>query len=141
MSFSDKVVLITGASSGIGAAVALHFATLDAKLVLTGRNSENLNKVAEQCSGKTKPLAVVGDLTKESDVKNIFDNAIKHFGKLDVLVNNAGIRAAGGIENVSLEDYDRVFGTNLRPVYQLTKLAAPYLIKTKGKAQKYYVDL
>lgn len=131
--FSNKVVLITGASSGIGAAVALHFATLDAKLVLTGRNSENLNKIARQCVGKINPLTVIGDLSIENDVKNIVESAINHFGKLDVLVNNAGIRATGGIENTSLGDYDRVLGTNLRPVYQLTMLAAPHLIKTKGK--------
>lgn len=135
MAFGGKVVLITGASSGIGAATAVHFSQLGASLSLTGRNTDNLNKVADQCTvleDQPKPFLVTGELTNEADTKRILDSTIKHFGKLDVLINNAGILEAGGIENTSVEQYDRLFNINVRSVYHLTMLAVPYLIETKG---------
>ncbi|KAG5348363.1 DCXR reductase, partial [Acromyrmex charruanus] len=131
MSFAGKVVLITGASSGIGAETAIHFAQLGASLSITGRNEYNLDKVAEQC-GQPKPFIVTGDLANENDVKNIIDSTIKHYGKIDVLVNNAAIVEFGSIETTSLEQYDNIFNVNVRSVFQLTTLAVPHLIKTKG---------
>ncbi|XP_011705058.1 PREDICTED: 11-beta-hydroxysteroid dehydrogenase-like 3, partial [Wasmannia auropunctata] len=89
------------------------------------------DKVAEQC-GQNKPFIVTGELINESDVKNIIDSTIRHYGKLDVLVNNAGILEGGSIETTSLEQYDKIFNVNVRSMYQLTKLAVPHLIKTKG---------
>lgn len=135
MQFTGKVVLITGASSGIGAATAKQFASLGASLALTGRNSENLKTVAAQCSQQQnvpEPLIVTGELTSESDTKRILDVTISHFGRLDVLVNNAGILETGSVENTNLEQYDRVMNTNVRSIYQLTTLAVPHLVKTKG---------
>ncbi|XP_072749057.1 3-oxoacyl-[acyl-carrier-protein] reductase FabG-like [Anoplolepis gracilipes] len=128
--FGRKVVLLTGASSGIGAATALHFAKLGASLVLTGRNKNNLEKVAKQISNGV--LIVTADLNEENKVKNIIDSTIKRYGRLDVLINNAGILEFSGIETTNLEQYDRIFNVNVRSVYQLTTLAVPYLIKTKG---------
>ncbi|XP_054285723.1 3-oxoacyl-[acyl-carrier-protein] reductase FabG-like [Macrosteles quadrilineatus] len=132
--FAGKVVLITGASSGIGAATALHFAKSGAFLSLTGRNQENLQKVASECEkvSKNKPFMIIGDLSNESDTKNILESTVKHYDKLDVLVNNAGVLEFGSIENTSLEQYDRVFNTNVKAIYHLTMLAVPHLTKTKG---------
>uniref|UniRef100_A0A069DY41 Dehydrogenase n=1 Tax=Panstrongylus megistus TaxID=65343 RepID=A0A069DY41_9HEMI len=136
MNFCGKIVLITGASSGIGASTALAFARLGASLALTGRNNINLENVAEKCKGVSsngeKPFTVVGDLTKEEDTKRIFEETVKRYKKLDVLVNNAGIIETGSIENTSLEQFDRMFNTNVRSIYHLTMLAVPYLIKSKG---------
>ncbi|KAK4882348.1 hypothetical protein RN001_005667 [Aquatica leii] len=134
MQFAGKVILITGASSGIGAATAQRFAALGASLALTGRNVENLNKVAAECTSvnKHKPLLLTGEFANESDIKTIFDSVIKHYGKLDVLVNNAGILETGSIETTNLEQYDRVMNINVRSVYYLTTLAVPYLIASKG---------
>ncbi|KAI0217106.1 3-oxoacyl-[acyl-carrier-protein] reductase FabG [Lamellibrachia satsuma] len=132
---TGKVALITGASSGIGAATAILFSKLGAKLALCGRNEDNLKRTAEECEKQlatNKPLLILGDLTKESDTKNIMDSTIKHYGKLDVLVNNAGIIEAGSIENTSLEQYDRVMGLNIRSIYHLTMLAVPYLVLSRG---------
>lgn len=132
MQFTGKVVLITGASSGIGAAAAKQFASLGASLALTGRNLENLESVAAQCPVTPKPFIITGELTNENDTKHILEATIKHFGRLDVLVNNAGILEAGAIENTSLEQYDRLMNTNVRTIYHLSMLAVPHLIKTKG---------
>lgn len=133
MNFEGKVVLITGASSGIGAAAAVKFAELGAQLILNGRNEENLKAVAEQCSavGK-KPHLVIGDISKEADAERLWQETLEKYNKLDVLVNNAGILEIGSIENTSLEQYDRVMNTNLRAVYHLTMLAVPELVKSKG---------
>ncbi|XP_047984270.1 3-oxoacyl-[acyl-carrier-protein] reductase FabG-like [Leguminivora glycinivorella] len=134
--FTDKVVLITGASSGIGAETAVEFAKLNASLVITGRNHENLSKIAKQCEenspAKHQPLIVLADMTNENDVKKIIDETIKKFQKLDVLVNNAGVLESGTIETTSLAQYDRVMNTNVRSPYHLTTLAVPYLLQTKG---------
>ncbi|KAK1132282.1 hypothetical protein K0M31_016402 [Melipona bicolor] len=131
MAFAGKVILITGASSGIGAATAVHFSQLGALLSLTGRNLQRLTEVAEQCKSN-KPLIITGELNNEKDVENIVKSTIKHYGKLDVLVNNAGILENGSIENTSLEQYDRVFNTNVRSIYHLTMLAVPHIVETKG---------
>ncbi|XP_014089506.2 3-oxoacyl-[acyl-carrier-protein] reductase FabG [Bactrocera oleae] len=133
MNFEGKVVLITGASSGIGAGAAVKFAELGALLIINGRNEENLKVVAEQCSAVGKePHLVIADISKEDDTERLLQESLKKYNKLDVLVNNAGIIETGSIENTSLGQYDRVMNTNLRAVYHLTMLAVPELIKSKG---------
>ncbi|XP_069358229.1 3-oxoacyl-[acyl-carrier-protein] reductase FabG-like [Maniola hyperantus] len=134
--FSNKVVLITGASSGIGAETAKEFSKLGANIVITGRNKDNLDNVVKQCEelspNKLKPLLIIADMNKESDIENIVKATIDHFNKIDVLVNNAGVLESGTIETTSLEQYDRVMGTNVRSPYHLTMLAAPHLVKSRG---------
>lgn len=132
MEFQDKVVILTGASSGIGAGTAKHLSKLGATLVLSGRNVENLNSVASECEGATKPLIVPGDVTDEKYVQQLVDITIKTFGKINVLINNAGILATGTIENTSLAQFDHIMNTNVRSIYHLTMLAVPHLIKTQG---------
>ena len=88
-----KVALITGASSGIGAATAIVFARLGAKLSLTGRNEVNLKLTSDECvrvqpADTEQPLMVLAELTSEADVINLVDATIKKFGRLDILVNN-----------------------------------------------------
>jgi NAD(P)-dependent dehydrogenase (short-subunit alcohol dehydrogenase family) len=132
---SGKVALITGATSGIGAATAILFAKLGAQVSLTGRNSENLQKVVYQClqqPGASQPHAVAGELTHDADVKKIVESTIKAFGRLDILVNSAGVIETGSIEATSMEQYDRVMNINLRSVYHITMLVVPHLISSKG---------
>jgi len=133
MNFTDKVILITGASSGIGAGTAEYFAKRGAQLVLVGRNTANLTKVGERCefNGK-RPLLITADVTKEQDVARIIADTISAYNRLDVLVNNAGIIGVGSIENTSLEQYDTIMTTNVRSIYHLTMLAVPHLVKTRG---------
>ena len=132
MAFQGKVVLITGASSGIGAETAVHFSKLGAFLALVGRNVEKLNEVVKRSTvdGVKKPLAIVADLTV--DTQKIIDNTIDYFGKLDVLVNNAGKGLGGSIETTTLVQYSEIMDLNVRSVFSLTQLAIPYLEKTKG---------
>ena len=132
-----KVALITGASSGLGAATAKLFASLGAKLSLTGRNEANLKLVVDECkcvgpADAEPPLMVLGDVCSESDVAKLVDATTKKFGRLDILVNNAGIFALDTIQNTSLENFDRMMNTNLRSVFQLTMLCVPHLIETRG---------
>lgn len=135
MEFKDKVVLITGASSGIGAGAAELFATKGAWLVLVGRNATNLGAVAAKCTpthGAPEPLQIVGDVTKEADAVKIIETTIEKFKRLDVLVNSAGIIERGTIENTTLAQYDSVMNTNVRAIFYLTQLAVPHLVAVKG---------
>ncbi|KAJ6644165.1 Glucose 1-dehydrogenase [Pseudolycoriella hygida] len=132
MSLTGKVVLITGASSGIGADAARHLAKLGAKVSLVGRNQKRLNEVAEKIinDGSPTPLSIAADVTQES--QRIVDETINHFGQLDVLINNAGIFISDSLDAFDINEYDRVMNINLRSVVCLTHLAVPHLEKTKG---------
>jgi NAD(P)-dependent dehydrogenase (short-subunit alcohol dehydrogenase family) len=133
MSFTGKVVLITGASSGIGADAAIHLAKLGASVAIVGRNSANLNGVAQQIIANgalAEPLEIVADVT--IDAERIINETIAHFGQLDVLINNAGILEMNSIETCTLDSFDRIMNTNVRSVLALTQLAVSHLEKTKG---------
>jgi NAD(P)-dependent dehydrogenase (short-subunit alcohol dehydrogenase family) len=138
--FANKVVLITGSSSGIGAATAVEFAKLGARVVINGRNGDKLKAVEQACSaatkhplGKKSVLAVVADLSKDEDLKRLMDVTIREFGQLDVLVNNAGRGARSSIcDSNAVAVFDEMLNLNLRSVYVLTHLAVPFLVKTKG---------
>jgi len=134
---NGKVAVITGASSGIGAATAVLFARLGAKLAITGRNEANLQRTSDECvrvapAEAEQPLLIIADMCSESDVARLVDATIKKFGRLDILVNNAGITECGTIETTSLEQYDRMMNSNVRPAYQLTMLCVPHLIASHG---------
>jgi len=133
-SLLNKVTIVTGASSGIGKATALLFAKNGAKLALNGRNIDRLNEVKKQIQDQHKhePLVIVGDLAEENTAQTIIDQTVSHYGRLDVLVNNAGILALGSIENTTVESFDNMMNVNLRSVFKLTKFAIPHLEKTKG---------
>lgn len=134
MSFKNKVVLITGGSSGIGASTAELFAKEGAAVTIVGRNEANLKKVSVLCEKLgAKTLTIQADLTKDEDIKTIVSKTIDKFGKLDVLVNNAGILTFGSIVDGNvMEHFDKTIKTNLRAAVYITSLAAPYLIQSKG---------
>ncbi|XP_046385935.1 3-oxoacyl-[acyl-carrier-protein] reductase FabG-like isoform X1 [Ischnura elegans] len=136
VNLSHKVAIITGASSGIGEGTALHFAKLGCRLLLCGRNEGNLNMVKEKCEGlglsKKEVYISVGDVCKDDDRDSLVKCAIERFGKIDVLVNSAGILIGSGIENQTLEDYDLQMDINCRSAFCLIKLALPHLVQSKG---------
>lgn len=132
MSLSGKVILVTGASSGIGADAAIHLSKLGANVAIVGRDSGKLHGVAQQIiqAGSPEPLEIVADVTKDTD--KIINSTIQKFGKLDVLVNNAGIAKFSQEPLGTLEIYDSIMDTNVRSVLALTKAAVSHLEKTKG---------
>ncbi|XP_046969328.1 3-oxoacyl-[acyl-carrier-protein] reductase FabG-like [Vanessa cardui] len=131
MSFKNKVVIVTGASSGIGAAASKMFSNEGARVVMVGRNETKLAAVAAQCNS---PLVVRADVSNDDDARRIIDQAVKKNGHIDVLVNNAGMTVAnsGILGTDMMKSYDTIMNTNLRAVVHLSNLAAPHLVKTKG---------
>ncbi|XP_037292796.1 uncharacterized oxidoreductase SSP0419-like [Manduca sexta] len=133
MSFKDKVVLITGGNSGVGAAIAEFFCREGADVTIVGRNEAKLVTVAENCATiGIRPYTITADLTKDEEVATVIEKTIKKYKKLDVLINSAGLLKFATINDNLLEVFDEVLNINLRAVVHITTLAAPELIKTKG---------
>ncbi|XP_066929794.1 uncharacterized oxidoreductase TM_0325-like [Clytia hemisphaerica] len=132
--YSGKVVLVTGAGSGIGQGTAYMFAKSGAKMVVTDRNEGKLKETANKCEelSKQKALAIVGDITVQSDIENIINTTMDTFKRLDVLVNNAGGLVMGTCLQTSTEDFDQMMNINVRSVFLITKMAIPHLKKTQG---------
>ncbi|XP_026740311.1 17-beta-hydroxysteroid dehydrogenase 14-like [Trichoplusia ni] len=129
--FANKVVLITGGSSGIGAAAVEGFAKEGAFVAFVGRNETKLKAVAERCGANTFPIKA--DIAKDEEAKTIVAKTIERFGKLDVLVNNAGVMQRVSLSDPNILDaFDFILNTNLRSAVLLTSLAIPYLKETKG---------
>ncbi|CAD0204600.1 unnamed protein product [Chrysodeixis includens] len=129
--FANKVVLITGGSSGIGAAAVEGFAKEGAFVAFVGRNETKLKAVAERCGPNTFPINA--DVAIDEQAKTIIPKTIEKFGKLDVLVNNAGIGPMVELSDPNvLDSFDLIVNTNLRAVVLLTNLALPYLKESKG---------
>ena len=129
----EKVVIITGASSGIGRATALHFAENGAKVVAVGRNQKELNTLRDEALEKDGTIKIyLADLCETTQVERCFSYMAENFGQIDVLVNAAGIIANGSVENTMLEDWDKMLNINLRSVFFMMQKCVPLLAKTKG---------
>ena len=126
-----KTAIITGAGSGIGAAAAERFAADGYALVINSRTAADLEKVRDGI-GNDRTVIFEGDVSDEDTVKGLIDCAIDRFGRLDTLVNNAGIAVPGPIEEVSPEDWDKQQAVNGRSMYLTIRAALPHLEKTKG---------
>ncbi|XP_026740310.1 uncharacterized protein LOC113502809 [Trichoplusia ni] len=134
MGFENKVVLITGAGSGIGEATAKLFAKEGADVVVVDINEDRVQNIGHQCRAYGKKVLVIqADVSKSDEIERVMKKTIDTFGKLDVLVNNAAKFAAVKILDSSLMDsFDDIMNTNLGAVVHFTTLAAPHLAKTKG---------
>ncbi len=128
-----KVALITGASSGIGRATALKFASKGASVALVARRAEKLAEVVETIEAQGgRAKAIVADVTRPAEIERVVRETVETFGGIDVLVNAAGIIASGTIETTSLEAWDQMMDVNLRGPFYLIQCAMPYLIERKG---------
>ena len=128
-----KVIIVTGASSGIGRAAALKFAESGGQVVAVGRNEKeliNLRDEAKDLAGQIK--IQLADIRETSQVERLVSQTIENFGQIDVLVNSAGIIQNGTIENTTLDDWDKMMNINLRTVFSLTQKCVPHLEKTEG---------
>lgn len=129
----NKVVVITGASSGIGKALAFEFAALGAKLVIAARNQEKLKKIEEELSSKQYDvLTVATDVSIENDCKILIERSIEKYGAIDILINNAGISMRALFEEVDMTVLHQLMDINFWGTVYCTKYALPYLLKSKG---------
>lgn len=131
--FANKVVLVTGATSGIGQATALRFADAGANLVAVGRNEESLAKLSKKLATHDgRNLALAADLSLEADLDRIVAQTVETFGGIDVLVNAAGHISSGTVETTDLSAWDAMLNINLRAVFLLMQKATPTLIERGG---------
>ena len=128
----NRVVVVTGASSGIGEACAVAFAEKGASVVLAARRAERLAGLVERLGDAA--LAVTTDVTDEAAVQNLFDRAVERFGTVDVLINNAGIADSTPVNEMPLELWSRVLETNLTSAF-LCSRAAFRVMKDKGRGR------
>lgn len=132
-SLQHKVIIITGASSGIGAACALHLATHKTKLVLAARNRDKLQEVAVACISKGAQVHTVScDVSVEADCKRLVDETIQTFGTVHILINNAGISMRALFEYTGIEVIRQVMDINFWGTVYCTKYALPHILKEKG---------
>jgi len=109
-SIKDKVVIVTGASAGIGLATAKLLAQEGAQVALAARSVEAINKLAEELPGS---FAVPTDMTDEASIKEMIYKVKQHFGRIDILINNAGQGLYGAVEHVSIHDYRKIYELNV----------------------------
>lgn len=131
--FAGKVALVTGATSGIGEACAIAFATAGARVACVGRKEKALQEVSERIRGlDTEALAIQADLSSPAEAERAVNETVKTFGGIDVLVNAAGHISSGTIENTSIEAWDEMMNVNVRAAFQLMQQALPSLIERRG---------
>ncbi|GAA0306998.1 SDR family NAD(P)-dependent oxidoreductase [Psychrobacter aestuarii] len=136
--FREKVVVVTGAGSGIGRATAIRFANEGANVVLVGRTAATLEATIEQLPpDKTwihtdHYMTITCDIGKQEQVEKMITHVVEQFGKIDVLVNNAGTAVQGKITELSDADWDKAINTNLNGTFYVCRAAMPHLIASKG---------
>jgi len=129
----DKIVLITGASSGIGKAMAFAFGREGARIVICARQATALDTVrAELEQAGITVLALTADVSVETDVKQLIDQTIAHFGRLDMLINNAGISMRSMLIDTDPAVIQKVMDINFMGTVYATRYALPYIIQAKG---------
>ncbi len=129
----DKVVIITGASSGIGKALAKEFAKRKAKIVLAARNEDKLNQLGDQLKKESPDILVCKtDVSKEDDCKALINKTVEKFGRIDIMINNAGLSMRALFENADLAVIRKLMDVNFWGTVYCTKFALPYVLKSKG---------
>jgi short-subunit dehydrogenase len=129
----SKVVIITGASSGIGRALAVEFARRGSKVVIASRNLDKLNEIALNLNKDGANIyAVQTDVSIENECRELIEKTITRFGSLDILINNAGISMRALFEDVKLDVIHKLMDVNFWGTVYCTKYALPYLLQTKG---------
>lgn len=127
-SIEGKVVVITGASSGLGEAAARYLAGKGAKLVLGARREDRIRALATEIGG----LAIATDVVDRIQVSNLVDEAVSHYGRIDVMINNAGIMPRAPLDRLLVEEWDRMIDVNIKGVLYGIAAALPYFKEQKS---------
>ena len=132
--FKDKVIIMTGASSGIGLASAKLFASFGARLSLAARSEDRLNALASEIKSAygTETLCVKTDVSKEDDCRNLIMRTVEKFGRIDILVNNAGVSMRALFRDLDLSVIRTLMDVNFWGTVYCTKFALPYLLESRG---------
>lgn len=131
--FQDKVVLVTGSSSGLGRVIAQGFADAGAKVVIVGLEDADVQRaVGEMKSSGHDVLGLTANLTRQPDVDTLFSKAMEHYGRLDVLVNNAGRSMRGKVLDTTPEQFRDLLELNLIATVRCTRAAVPHLLPNRG---------
>src|SRR5210317_525618 len=134
MIFKDKTVIVTGGSEGVGAAAARLFAEAGANLMLVARNRKNLEAIAAELRDKARVAIFPMDVSDADSCVDLFKKTLFEFGRIDVLVNNAGYHARGDVESVTAGELARTIDVNLRAPIVLTRLVLPHIREAGGGA-------
>jgi meso-butanediol dehydrogenase/(S,S)-butanediol dehydrogenase/diacetyl reductase len=132
MTKDSKVAVITGAARGIGFAIAQRFLTADYRVVLLDIDAAGLAQATERLDEPTRVLAITCDVSAADQVRSAMDQAVQRFGRLDALVNNAGIAVFKPLLETSFEEWDRVMAVNLSGPFICTQASAPIMLKNGG---------
>lgn len=129
----DKVVIVTGASSGIGLATAEEFAKIGSKVVMAARSEEKIKDLENELKKKGyEAYAVKTDVSNQDNCRNLIEKTIEKYGKIDILINNAGISMRALFSNVDIDVLKKLMDVNFWGTVYCSKYALPYLLKTKG---------
>ena len=132
-SVKDQVVLVSGGSRGIGRAIAAEFAAREARVVITGRDPSTLENTASEISGENRSvLPIVCDVAQSQDTRNTVEQVISEFGRIDTLVNVAGVNRRKPALEITEDDYDYVMNINLRGAFLLSQLAGRHMIRQRS---------
>lgn len=131
--WQNKVAIVTGGSAGLGLAIGKSFARAQATVVLVGRDAAKLNRaVDELCGSGAKAIGIEADVTQQQEVEAMVERTINEFGRLDVLVNNAGRSSRSAVLDTTPDDFAELLDMNFLSVVHCTRAAAPHLLKSRG---------
>jgi len=125
-----KTAIVTGAGSGIGRACALALAREGARVALAGRRQQRLEALAREIGDSSLPIPA--DVSRKDDVERVVAKTVDHFGRLDVLLNNAGVLHIGNVEQISEEQWDETFNINVRGLWLFSRAVLPHMRKAGG---------
>src|SRR5215475_11227352 len=129
----DKIVVVTGASSGLGEATARLLSTQGATVVLGARRADRLKSLADELTkGGGKAIAVTTDVTQRDQVKKLVDTAVEKFGRIDVIINNAGLMPQSLLERLKIDEWDRMIDVNIKGVLYGVAAALTYMQPQKS---------
>lgn len=139
---TGTVALVTGASSGIGAQTARHLADQGARVAAVGRRTERLSSLVDDISKSNgSAVAITADITDRTHAESAVEQAVEHFGRLDILINNAGLMLLGPVDGADPDEWDRMLDINVRGLLYVTRAALPHLLTAADDSDRRVADI